>query len=75
MKDHSMPHHPQDVAAVPGVAGPELAAELTVRLRWAGCVFAEEEAQLLAGSGASADDLAAMVGRRTAGIPLEHVLG
>ena len=43
--------------------------DLVARLRAAGCVFAEEEAELLAG----ADEAA--VARRVAGEPLEHVLG
>ncbi|WP_067855011.1 putative protein N(5)-glutamine methyltransferase [Nocardia shimofusensis] len=51
-------------------------ADLTMRLRAAGCVFAEEEAALLAraaaASGVSLDEL---VERRVAGSPLEHVLG
>uniref|UniRef100_UPI002457FD06 methyltransferase n=1 Tax=Nocardia farcinica TaxID=37329 RepID=UPI002457FD06 len=51
-------------------------ADLTARLRAAGCVFAEEEAALLtraaAASGVSVDELAE---RRIAGAPLEHVLG
>ncbi|WP_040796952.1 putative protein N(5)-glutamine methyltransferase [Nocardia higoensis] len=51
-------------------------ADLTIRLRAAGCVFAEEEAALLAraaaASGVSLDELAE---RRIAGSPLEHVLG
>ncbi|MEV0898357.1 putative protein N(5)-glutamine methyltransferase [Actinoplanes sp. NPDC049802] len=45
------------------------------RLRAAGCVFAEEEAEILAEASAGADDLAAMVGRRAAGEPLEQVVG
>jgi release factor glutamine methyltransferase len=45
------------------------------RLRAAGCVFAEEEAELLAGAAATRADLAAMVERRAAGLPLEHVVG
>jgi len=50
-------------------------------LRAAGCVFAEDEAALLlaAASAAAAAgdpaDLASMVARRTAGVPLEYVLG
>jgi release factor glutamine methyltransferase len=48
---------------------------IAARLRAAGCVFAEEEAQLLAGTASTADELAVMVDRRAAGIPLEHVLG
>ena len=44
------------------------------RLRAAGCVFAEEEARLLLDD-ARAADLDALVQRRVAGEPLEHVLG
>lgn len=50
-------------------------AEVATVLRVAGCVFAEEEAQLLlehAGSGPELDDL---VRRRVAGEPLEQLLG
>ncbi|HEY7486795.1 MAG TPA: putative protein N(5)-glutamine methyltransferase [Streptosporangiaceae bacterium] len=45
------------------------------RLRAAGCVFAEDEARLLMSAARTPDDLAAMVDRRAAGLPLEHVLG
>ena len=41
----------------------------------AGCVYAEEEAAVLVEAAATVDDLAAMVTRRTAGEPLEHVVG
>ncbi|MGY1601138.1 putative protein N(5)-glutamine methyltransferase [Geodermatophilus sp. SYSU D00815] len=44
-------------------------------LRAAGCVFAEEEAALLRAEAATEGQLAAMVARRVAGEPLEHVLG
>ena len=44
-------------------------------LRAAGCVFAEDEAQLLIGAASSPADLAAMVDRRASGVPLEHILG
>ncbi|WP_264031028.1 putative protein N(5)-glutamine methyltransferase [Cellulosimicrobium sp. SH8] len=49
--------------------------DLAARLRAVGCVFAEDEAALLV---ARADDdahLEALVARRVAGEPLEHVLG
>lgn len=46
-----------------------------VRLRAAGCVFAEDEATLLLSAAASEDELESMVSRRVAGLPLEHILG
>jgi release factor glutamine methyltransferase len=45
------------------------------RLRAAGCVFAEDEARLLVAAARTPADLAGMVDRRAAGLPLEHVLG
>jgi release factor glutamine methyltransferase len=45
------------------------------RLRSAGCVFAEDEARLLISAARTPADLAAMVDRRAAGLPLEHVIG
>jgi release factor glutamine methyltransferase len=45
------------------------------KLRAAGCVFAEDEARLLVSSARTPEELAAMVDRRVAGQPLEHVLG
>lgn len=50
-------------------------AEVTSRLRAAGCVFAEDEAELLVAGGSSAQELEALVVRRVAGLPLEHLLG
>jgi release factor glutamine methyltransferase len=44
-------------------------------LRRAGCVFAEEEARLLLSCTQSDTELRAMVAKRCAGFPLEHVLG
>ncbi|MCF3129306.1 putative protein N(5)-glutamine methyltransferase [Streptomyces olivochromogenes] len=44
-------------------------------LRAAGCVFAEDEAELILTTARTPDELAAMVDRRVAGLPLEHVLG
>ena len=46
-----------------------------VALRSAGCVFAEEEAELLLASAHGPDELAAMVARRCAGEPVETVVG
>jgi release factor glutamine methyltransferase len=45
------------------------------RLRAAGCVFAEDEAQLLIAASPSPAELIAMVEQRAAGLPLEHVVG
>lgn len=45
------------------------------RLRAAGCVFAEDEARLILSTARTPDDASAMVERRAAGLPLEHVLG
>ncbi len=56
----------------------DLAAEPSAvvdRLRAAGCVFAEDEAALLAAGAGSAADLEELLARRVAGEPLEHVLG
>lgn len=48
---------------------------IVARLRAAGCVFAEDEARLLISTATTPADLVAMVDRRVAGQPLEHVLG
>jgi release factor glutamine methyltransferase len=49
--------------------------DLVSRLREAGCVFAEDEARLLLAEARTVAELDAMVERRTAGLPLEQVLG
>jgi release factor glutamine methyltransferase len=48
---------------------------VVARLRAAGCVFVEEEARLLMAAALTPADLDAMVARRVAGLPLEHILG
>lgn len=53
---------------------PALAAVVS-GLRAAGCVFAEDEARLLASVARTPAELDAMVDRRAAGTPLEHVVG
>ena len=44
-------------------------------LRAAGCVFAEQEAQMLIAQANSYENLAAMLEKRIAGAPLEQVVG
>jgi release factor glutamine methyltransferase len=48
---------------------------IVARLRAAGCVFAEEEAAVLASAAATSAELDALVARRAAGEPLEQVVG
>ncbi len=48
---------------------------VVARLRAAGCVFAEDEADLLLAAARTQAELARLVGQRVAGLPLEHVLG
>ncbi|TWV31095.1 putative protein N(5)-glutamine methyltransferase, partial [Streptomyces misionensis] len=50
-------------------------AAVVSALRAAGCVFAEDEAELLLATARDPAELASMVDRRAAGLPLEHVLG
>jgi release factor glutamine methyltransferase len=52
-----------------------LIPDVVGRLRSAGCVYAEEEADLLVAEAATPADLAALVEQRVTGVPLEHVLG
>lgn len=49
--------------------------EVAERLRAAGCVYAEEEADLLITQAGPDGDLESLVARRVGGEPLEHVLG
>ncbi|MCY0953751.1 putative protein N(5)-glutamine methyltransferase [Streptomyces sp. H27-S2] len=51
------------------------AGSLVERLRAAGCVFAEEEADLLVSAARDDGHLAGLLARRVAGEPLEHVVG
>ncbi|MGG2094137.1 putative protein N(5)-glutamine methyltransferase [Bacillus sp. S13(2024)] len=52
-----------------------ICTDVVTKLRAAGCVFAEDEARLLISAARTPEDLAAMVDRRVAGLPLEHVIG
>ncbi|MFI9379761.1 putative protein N(5)-glutamine methyltransferase [Kutzneria sp. NPDC052558] len=49
--------------------------DIVTRLRAAGCVFAEDEAELLLGAAAAPAELESMVDRRVAGEPLEYIVG
>ncbi len=49
--------------------------EIVTRLRAAGCVFAEDEAELLVAEAGTPEQLEVLVERRVAGEPLEYVLG
>ncbi|MEV0282384.1 putative protein N(5)-glutamine methyltransferase [Streptomyces sp. NPDC050610] len=56
-------------------ASPSSPATIVTALRAAGCVFAEDEAELLIATARTPAELAGMVRRRADGLPLEHVLG
>jgi release factor glutamine methyltransferase len=60
---------------MPVPSSPAVQADIITRLRAAGCVFAEDEAALLVSSAPTPADLSALVERRVAGEPLEHILG
>ncbi|WP_254779973.1 putative protein N(5)-glutamine methyltransferase [Arthrobacter sp. cf158] len=49
--------------------------EIATALRAAGCVFAEDEAQVLIDSATHPDELNRMVEQRVQGLPLEHIVG
>ncbi|MGY4745119.1 putative protein N(5)-glutamine methyltransferase [Streptomyces sp. ATMOS53] len=48
---------------------------LVAVLRAAGCVFAEDEAEMILTAARTLDEAAAMAERRASGLPLEHVVG
>jgi release factor glutamine methyltransferase len=52
-----------------------LSHNIVTTLRSAGCVFAEDEAELLMAAASSPAELVTMIDQRVAGLPLEHVLG
>lgn len=54
---------------------PAVWARTVLTLREAGCVFAEDEAELLIDHAADLTDLATLVGRRVRGEPLEVIVG
>ncbi|MET7933965.1 putative protein N(5)-glutamine methyltransferase [Streptomyces sp. NPDC005322] len=65
------------MSASPSPSAPSLLPfpAVVARLRTAGCVFAEDEARLILAAARTPAGLRAMVDRRVAGLPLEHVLG
>ncbi|MGW2110534.1 putative protein N(5)-glutamine methyltransferase [Streptomyces sp. NPDC001948] len=56
-------------------AAPLTRSAIVPALRAAGCVFAEDEAELILATATGPAAITAMVERRVAGLPLEHVLG
>ncbi|WP_330238540.1 putative protein N(5)-glutamine methyltransferase [Streptomyces sp. NBC_00525] len=60
---------------MPVPLSPSALSSLAAALRAAGCVFAEDEAGLIAATADHPADIDAMARRRAAGHPLEHVLG
>jgi release factor glutamine methyltransferase len=68
-------HDSPALSAPPASCEPWSEPFVVSRLRAAGCVFAEDEARLLMSAAATQDELADMVGRRAAGLPLEHIVG
>ncbi|MFH8405423.1 putative protein N(5)-glutamine methyltransferase [Streptomyces sp. NPDC018019] len=64
-----------DPLSAPVTPAVPIPPSLVARLRAAGCVFAEDEAELLVATARTPSELAAMTERRVAGHPLEQVLG
>ena len=60
---------------IPVTPSPLSRSAIVARLRSAGCVFAEDEAELLIAAAATPAQLTAMVDRRASGLPLEQVVG
>src|SRR5687768_5391020 len=56
-------------------SSPHSRSVIVTRLRAAGCVFAEDEAQLLISAARTPAELDSMVDQRVVGLPLEHILG
>lgn len=60
---------------MPSMPPARLRAAIIARLRAAGCVYAEDEADLLIAAAATAGELSGLVERRVGGLPLEQILG
>ncbi|MEU5090470.1 putative protein N(5)-glutamine methyltransferase [Streptomyces sp. NPDC021356] len=59
----------------PAPVPPAVRAEAVTALRAAGCVFAEDEAELILATAGTPHEVTVLVERRAAGLPLEQVLG
>src|SRR3954451_10229684 len=59
----------------PPFSSPSSRASVVAALRAAGCVFAEDEAELILATARTPGELADLVDRRVTGLPLELVLG
>ncbi|MFD7712877.1 putative protein N(5)-glutamine methyltransferase [Streptomyces sp. NPDC059785] len=59
----------------PSVTSASSLSSVVAELRSAGCVFAEDEAELILSAARTPDELAALVALRVSGLPLEHVVG
>ncbi|MGW2394564.1 putative protein N(5)-glutamine methyltransferase [Streptomyces lydicamycinicus] len=77
MSSSPMPPHPSPLSSpLPApLSAPHSRSTVISELRAAGCVFAEDEAELLLSTARTETELAAMVERRALGLPLEHVVG
>ncbi|MDF3301372.1 putative protein N(5)-glutamine methyltransferase [Streptomyces tropicalis] len=73
----SSPDGSRSPSSLPPVvpASPAPRADVAAALRAAGCVFAEDEADLILATARTADETAELVRRRAAGLPLEQVVG
>jgi release factor glutamine methyltransferase len=70
-----MPADDIPATEAPATDLPAARPAVAARLRAAGCVYAEDEADLLISAARSEAELATLVDRRAAGEPLEYVLG
>ncbi|GGM08246.1 methylase [Streptomyces fumigatiscleroticus] len=66
---------PASSSSSPSPSSPLSREPVVAALRAAGCVFAEDEAELLLSAARTPTELAALVERRVAGLPLELVVG
>ncbi|MEU6476866.1 putative protein N(5)-glutamine methyltransferase [Streptomyces sp. NPDC047017] len=68
---------PDSPASTPSLVSfpPAVGAAAVIALRAAGCVFAEDEAELILATARGPREVTALVARRATGLPLEQVLG